>query len=144
MDEIATDVQRRYNLFGDDPGEKPFITKPSESDLAKIASTSSMASAATAAEPTPNNNGNNKNQKQPSGTPKPKGLSKLTFLCFGKPLDKRECMSNWANRPLRHAQLRYAALDAFVLIKINDLFVEKFKALNIEFDYLLGGRKSFF
>ena len=66
--------------------------------------------------------------------PKPKGLSKLTMTCLGKPLDKRECMSNWDNKPLRQAQLNYAALDAFVLIKIHDFIQSRCKELNVNYD----------
>jgi len=69
------------------------------------------------------------------GAPKPRGLSKLTMTCLGKPLDKRECMSNWDNKPLRQAQLNYAALDAFVLIKIHDFIQSRCKELNVNYDY---------
>lgn len=37
------------------------------------------------------------------------GLSELVRLCFGKPLDKSEQISNWENRPLRHSQITYAS-----------------------------------
>ena len=66
-----------------------------------------------------------------SANTKLKGLSKLTWSCFGKPLDKRECLSNWANNPLRNAQLRYAAMDALVLIKIFDFIKNNCKDLNM-------------
>jgi hypothetical protein len=33
--------------------------------------------------------------------PNARGLSKLTSICFGKPLNKLECLSNWENKPLR-------------------------------------------
>jgi hypothetical protein len=68
------------------------------------------------------------------GVTKP-SLSKLTMTCLGKPLDKRECMSNWDNKPLRQAQLNYAALDAFVLIKIHDFIQSRCKELNVNYDY---------
>jgi ribonuclease D len=55
--------------------------------------------------------------------------------CFGKPLDKRECMSNWENNPLRKEQLKYAALDAYILIKIHDYIQNKCTELDIKFDY---------
>ena len=48
------------------------------------------------------------------------GLSSITEACFGKPLSIKQCMSNWNQRPLTEAQLKYAALDAFVLIQIHD------------------------
>lgn len=72
---------------------------------------------------------------------KTKGLSKLTESCFGKPLDKSECMSNWQNRPLRQNQIRYASLDAFILIEIHDFIQQRIKELNIEYDYI--NRSSF-
>lgn len=64
-----------------------------------------------------------------------KGLSELTRKCFGKPLNKSECLSNWDSRPLRPAQLRYAALDAFVLIQIHDFIQNRIKTLGATFDY---------
>ena len=67
------------------------------------------------------------------GATKP-SLSKLTMTCLGKPLNKRECMSIWDNNPLRQAQLNYAALDAFVLIKIHDFIQLRCKELNVNYD----------
>jgi hypothetical protein len=64
-----------------------------------------------------------------------KGLSKLVKICFGLPLDKRECMSNWSNNPLRLAQIKYAALDAFVLIQIHDHIQLKLKQFSVDFDF---------
>ncbi len=64
-----------------------------------------------------------------------KGLSELTRRCFGKPLNKSECISNWDARPLRDAQLKYAALDAFVLLQIHDFIQDRIKTLGINFDY---------
>ena len=71
-----------------------------------------------------------------------KGLSELTRRCFGKPLDKSECLSNWERRPLRKAQLRYAALDAYVLIKIHDYVQERSRQLNVKFDFTSHNRNS--
>lgn len=64
-----------------------------------------------------------------------KGLSELTRKCFGKPLNKSECISNWDARPLREAQIRYAALDAYVLIQIHEFIQNKIKSLGVNIDY---------
>ncbi|VDM38731.1 unnamed protein product [Toxocara canis] len=48
---------------------------------------------------------------------------KLTDLChkvLGEPLDKREQVGNWAARPLRPEQMKYAAMDAYCLIQIYE------------------------
>ncbi|KHN73129.1 putative exonuclease mut-7 [Toxocara canis] len=48
---------------------------------------------------------------------------KLTDLCYkvlGEPLDKREQVGNWAARPLRPEQMKYAAMDAYCLIQIYE------------------------
>lgn len=64
------------------------------------------------------------------------GLSKLTKLCFGKELDKRYQLSNWALRPLRPAQLTHAALDAFVLIEIHALILNELNKIGMGEDKL--------
>ncbi|XP_046578003.1 exonuclease mut-7 homolog [Haliotis rubra] len=47
-----------------------------------------------------------------------RGLSELVRQCLGKPLCKVEQMSDWEKRPLRQAQMVYAALDAYVLLEV--------------------------
>lgn len=42
------------------------------------------------------------------GTKGPRGLSLLVQQVLGKPLDKRQQLSNWDRRPLSEAQLVYA------------------------------------
>lgn len=46
------------------------------------------------------------------------GLTNVAETYLGRPLDKRLTVSDWAKRPLTPAQLRYAALDAHVLVQI--------------------------
>lgn len=46
------------------------------------------------------------------------GLSGLAKCLFGCEVDKNEQLSNWVRRPLRVAQVVYAALDANASVKI--------------------------
>ena len=43
-------------------------------------------------------------------------LTDACVLILGKPLDKSQQLSNWDRRPLKPAQRRYAALDAYALL----------------------------
>ena len=46
------------------------------------------------------------------------GLGYVCEQMLGKAICKAERMSNWENRPLRKAQLHYAALDAYCQVPI--------------------------
>jgi ribonuclease D len=50
-------------------------------------------------------------------------LGALVNRTLGKPLNKAQQASNWAQRPLSEAQLRYAACDAHVLTVLYDKLV---------------------
>ena len=60
-----------------------------------------------------------------SGQP---GLSSLANAVLGFPIDKAEQCSDWCARPLRQSQLRYAALDALVLIDIFWAMIPQLKS----------------
>ena len=46
------------------------------------------------------------------------GLAKMTTMFLGKEMCKYNTRSNWGQDQLRKAQLHYAALDAFSVLKI--------------------------
>ena len=50
----------------------------------------------------------------------PRRLVRILARTLAERLDKTEQCSEWAARPLRRAQLLYAALDAHILLRIHD------------------------
>ncbi|CAG0918012.1 unnamed protein product [Notodromas monacha] len=56
-----------------------------------------------------------------------RGLNSLVKAVYGKNLDRSEVSSNWDNRPLRQSQLRGAAVDALILIRLYDQLLEEAK-----------------
>eukprot|EP00752_Nemacystus_decipiens_P004366 g3990.t1 len=53
-------------------------------------------------------------------------LSKTCEAWLGKPLDKTECASKWATRPLSLDQVKYAALDSHCLVGIfEEMLIER-------------------
>lgn len=55
-------------------------------------------------------------------------LSRLVQQFTGKPLDKRQQCSDWANRPLSREQMEYAALDAAVTPSIVETMLRAMEA----------------
>merc|ERR1712130_365595 len=53
----------------------------------------------------------------------PEGLSGLVARKLERPLCKAEQRSYWHRRPLRAAQVHYAALDAYVLLQVASALV---------------------
>ena len=63
------------------------------------------------------------------------GGHSLATLCereFGVTMDKSQQTSNWNRRPLNPDQLRYAALDAEVLLRLYDRFTRNSAVPTIE------------
>lgn len=71
------------------------------------------------------------------GAPISKSLSTACQRLLGKPLLKSQQVSNWDERPLSPAQLRYAALDAHCLIALLDVAVVRWQQLHLH-----GGKKD--
>ena len=65
----------------------------------------------------------------------PPSLKNVCERLFSKQLCKNETCSNWQNRPLRKSQLHYAAMDAFILIKIHEHMTKEYQQLKME-DYI--------
>ena len=55
-------------------------------------------------------------------------VNSLSGACgefLGRPLLKMEQMSNWDQRPLTRAQLKYASLDAHATLALFDAYLER-------------------
>ncbi|XP_012259642.2 exonuclease mut-7 homolog isoform X2 [Athalia rosae] len=63
-------------------------------------------------------------------------LSKLVELCTGHRLNKSDQFSNWERRPLRESQLIYAALDAYCLLEIFEVFKSQSLRSGVAFNEL--------
>ena len=56
---------------------------------------------------------------------KHRGLARVSEMLLGQPLDKDQQISDWDKRPLSTAQIKYALLDAHVLLKIYDAIYDR-------------------
>ena len=65
-----------------------------------------------------------------------RGLAGLCKVILGKPLSKAEQIGDWSKRPLRPAQLEYAALDAWVCAEMYKTAQAKAKSLDVEKEFL--------
>ncbi|CAM9670377.1 unnamed protein product [Lampetra planeri] len=72
-----------------------------------------------------------------------RGLSLLVLQTLGKALDKRQQLSEWERRPLTMAQLLYAASDAYCLLEVYDVLLQKAKAakLSVNLEKCMVGKK---
>jgi len=59
-----------------------------------------------------------------------RGYSKIVSAVLGVDLDKHETRSDWLQRPLRDAQLYYAAEDVFYLAKVFQYLLDKLTAVD--------------
>ena len=48
------------------------------------------------------------------------GLQKMSENVLGKPICKEYTLPDWSRRPLLKNQIHYAALDAYIVLKINE------------------------
>ncbi|NXO22423.1 MUT7 Exonuclease, partial [Cisticola juncidis] len=71
-----------------------------------------------------------------------KGLSLLVQHVLGKPLDKREQLSNWEKRPLREEQILYAASDAYCLLEIYERLCKDPESFGLDLKEILVGKQS--
>lgn len=53
------------------------------------------------------------------------GLKDICFELIGKPLCKEYTLTDWDRRPLLKNQLHYAALDAFIVLRLWDILKDK-------------------
>lgn len=72
-----------------------------------------------------------------------RGLSLLVLQTLGKALDKRQQLSEWERRPLTTAQLLYAASDAYCLLEVYDVLLQKAKAakLSVNLEKCMVGKR---
>ncbi|XP_036319316.1 exonuclease mut-7 homolog [Rhagoletis pomonella] len=72
-----------------------------------------------------------------SGFNSGESLCVLAEICLGKKLDKSNQCSNWANRPLRHDQIVYAALDAHCLLQVYQVLSEILTRMGLDVDQVV-------
>ncbi|XP_043914115.1 exonuclease mut-7 homolog [Protopterus annectens] len=71
-----------------------------------------------------------------------KGLSLLVQHVMGKPLNKTEQLSNWEKRPLRKAQIVYAAIDAYCLLDVYNTLLQNPDRFGVDLQAVLLGKQG--
>lgn len=61
------------------------------------------------------------------------GLKAMVKELLSKDLSKLEQISDWNSRPLRESQIHYAALDAFIVLKLHEEIVMKMELQKVDF-----------
>uniref|UniRef100_A0A8C5WK81 Exonuclease 3'-5' domain containing 3 n=1 Tax=Leptobrachium leishanense TaxID=445787 RepID=A0A8C5WK81_9ANUR len=79
------------------------------------------------------NSSSDEEEESPQQTEK--GLSNLVMDTLGKPLDKKEQISNWEKRPLRESQIVYAAIDAYCLLEVYEVLCHHPKRFFLPSDF---------
>lgn len=61
----------------------------------------------------------------------------MVLAVTGLRLNKEEQFSNWESRPLRKAQILYAATDAYCLVDVFNILKGRAESLGVNFDDIL-------
>lgn len=71
-----------------------------------------------------------------------KGLQRIYAILFNQNIDKSQCKSNWEANTLSPEQEKYAAIDAYVCIKIYDYLENLKKTGNFKIEMVDEGNKE--
>lgn len=65
------------------------------------------------------------------GVPASQSLAAFASAICDFTIDKSEQVGNWANRPLRRQQKRYAALDAYIVVRVYYVICERMRTAGL-------------